>query len=68
MIIFVSEGAASYVGNFAHFKWGDDQGDVMIKVMIGMVTIMMIKMAMRMMIMRFGIAATGPLCQQFHLV
>ena len=26
MIIFVSEGAASSVGNFAHYKGGDDQG------------------------------------------
>ena len=50
--------------------------EVMIKVMIRMVMIKMIKMAMvkmikmamRMMLMRFGIAATGPLCQQFHLV
>ena len=52
MIIFVSEGAASYVGNFAHYK------EVMIKVMIRMirmVMIIMIKVAMILIIMRFGV-------------
>ena len=39
--------------------------EVMIKVMIRMVMIIMIKMAMRMMIITFGVAATGPYVSNF---